>query len=921
MGQLNFFRTYVGNFGHVIGGVGLAGLGDASGFATGTINITGVPDTADIAAAFLYWSTMETSTNFTEPSDGKFRGIDIVGKQIAPPNVPSCRGAGGGSGTTSGSGYLHVYFSDVLRYLPTSTDPATLGKVLPNTSYTVSLPDSGGGGSQSTGSTNQLFRTSGASLLIVYRDKTTRPFSAEVIYHGGQTQDPEHTLWSLQLKGFYQAMATSAATVSFMVADGDQSKTETLVLEGGGSTLNPFQSTAGPGWDSPTFPVTTTLNQSDIDIEVTQPTSMDCLSYVGVAANVPVVDADRDGLIDDLETASAENQKFDPAGRELPRLGDMGALAGVPDIFFEFAYLNAPAGLSYGIDDTDLSTPPRITTDQPHSHRPTKNALNLLARAFKNAGITPHFDIGCNYQPATNPLDVDPECAYSTTPPPSPTSALCTTPSTWTPDCAFIPVALAKGGKHAPEYSPWCGLLVTNPDGCQFKDYPGTIGWKAGFQYYRDDVFQFDPLRLNSFHFVFSAHFLGLPRSDDPTSPLYRVPRTNSGMGDVGGGDILQTTAAFGNNFTGQDPVVAGTIAHEAGHNLELRHAGLVSGPPCKPNYQSVMNYAYQFGLNGPTGVGIDFSGQVVGGLDETNLNDVPLPVLSGGTALRYYPSWYAPKATSFLHSALDTSATTRHCDGTPRDLSVEPEMVRVNGITTTGAIDWLNDGDTTDILQNIDVNYNGGPNLATKPTDGPFAGFNDWIPIKQFGLQQLGSRPNMWKFSLDVTFADLDPADPGRLEPGRLEPGAGDPGRLEPGRLEPGRLEPGRLEPGRLEPGAPPGDIDLTTAASANGGPHSLTTSVNVTLKAVVLSWQPPLAIPEGSRVTGYLIFKVLGTSVTLANFDKTAKSPIARTSGTTLTYNDLKVSPGKTYTYFVQAEIDNNRRTGLSNFATQQY
>ena len=101
-----------------------------------------------------------------------------------------------------------------------------------------------------------------------------------MIYHGGQTQDPEHTSWSLNLKGFYQALGgIGTSNVAFMVADGDTSKVETLHVEGLSSAVtNPFRSLAGPGWDNPTYDVSTIANQDDIDITVVQPTSMDCLS-------------------------------------------------------------------------------------------------------------------------------------------------------------------------------------------------------------------------------------------------------------------------------------------------------------------------------------------------------------------------------------------------------------------------------------------------------------------------------------------------------------------------------------------------------------------------------------------------------------------------------------------------------------------
>jgi hypothetical protein len=65
----------------------------------------------------------------------------------------------------------------------------------------------------------------------------------------------------------------------------------------------------------------------------------------------------------------------------------------------------------------------------------------------------------------------------------------------------------------------------------------------------------------------------------------------SSGLAEINGDDLITATLSFyGNNLA-----VAGTIQHELGHNLNLRHGGDVS-TNYKPNYNSVMNYSYQFG-------------------------------------------------------------------------------------------------------------------------------------------------------------------------------------------------------------------------------------------------------------------------------------------------------------------------------------
>ena len=95
-GALSYFKGYFGNIDHVVGGVGLSGLGDSTGFATGTIHIgaggvNAVPATADISAAYLYWLSMETSTD-PSSSNGTFDGHPIIGKQIAPTGVAVVQG-------------------------------------------------------------------------------------------------------------------------------------------------------------------------------------------------------------------------------------------------------------------------------------------------------------------------------------------------------------------------------------------------------------------------------------------------------------------------------------------------------------------------------------------------------------------------------------------------------------------------------------------------------------------------------------------------------------------------------------------------------------------------------------------------------------------------------------------------------------
>jgi hypothetical protein len=69
----------------------------------------------------------------------------------------------------------------------------------------------------------------------------------------------------------------------------------------------------------------------------------------------------------------------------------------------------------------------------------------------------------------------------------------------------------------------------------------------------------------------------------------YNVNSGSSGQAEVNGDDLIVSLYCF-NTTTN----VSNTIVHELGHNLSLRHGGN-SNCNFKPNYNSVMNYQFQF--------------------------------------------------------------------------------------------------------------------------------------------------------------------------------------------------------------------------------------------------------------------------------------------------------------------------------------
>src|SRR5690606_7632017 len=87
----------------------------------------------------------------------------------------------------------------------------------------------------------------------------------------------------------------------------------------------------------------------------------------------------------------------------------------------------------------------------------------------------------------------------------------------------------------------------------------------------------FAPARKNLFHYVVLAH-------------RYNGTSGSSGQAELFGDDMIVTLQC---NAQSTNPV-GNTIMHEVGHNLGLWHGGNEEVND-KPNYNSVMNYRYQF--------------------------------------------------------------------------------------------------------------------------------------------------------------------------------------------------------------------------------------------------------------------------------------------------------------------------------------
>src|SRR5713226_6959384 len=235
---LNFSKNYILSGGdYVVGGVGLRGLGDATGFATGRISIPdtvqaaatgktspGVPDGANIVAAFLYWETVEKSISAFTGQKGFFGPINsdlsvsshpITGTVLGNGNAPPSWSSGGCAGSSNGSTTLRTYRADVRPFIPLDAN----GNIVANGTYQVSLADSGSNGGGAP-------LTLGATLVLIYRVAGGGPMNAIILYDGAFAPSNQKSTMTQPIQGFYQPASPPVAKITHIVGDGQTNKSE-----------------------------------------------------------------------------------------------------------------------------------------------------------------------------------------------------------------------------------------------------------------------------------------------------------------------------------------------------------------------------------------------------------------------------------------------------------------------------------------------------------------------------------------------------------------------------------------------------------------------------------------------------------------------------------------------------------------------
>ena len=544
-------------------------------FSTGTIKIPDtqayastaplqqVPVGADVVAAFLYWSAVETAGS-NAGSPGIFRGAPITGEGLGNPNAPVSWSAGGCVGSANGSKTMQVYRANVGAYLPVDST----GTVQPNTTYQVSLAD------------NKNAGLLGATLVIVYRVLSPDvPLKAVVIYDGAYAPSNSALTTTQNLKGFFQPgdQSTSVSKFTAIVANGQSNKNEQVFLNNYDSKGNllhstlltslygtqpPFPGHYNTSWDNPTWfpnayattPAPNTAVQSSDSSEtiVIQPTSSNkgCVSWGAAILSTTVQNSKNDGILDTWKTSQGycdPRANLGLTSQGTCAVGDSnwvdltGASANQKDVFVQLDYMcSASADGSPNCDPNSGG----------FSYFPDQNAINNVTSAFSaNGQVTVHIDPVHHAIPAQT--------------------------------CTDAPLA------SPPQYCPF----PTSPG----QDGSGVVGWKAGFATlksqplnYPDEtscvtrtvngvagsgpacVRRFPPGRNNSYHEVIFGR-----ASSSPTWTL-----TDGTLASV---SISGTTVTF--NTASAHGLVKATSISDTTPNARVTIADAISNPSLNGTY------------------------------------------------------------------------------------------------------------------------------------------------------------------------------------------------------------------------------------------------------------------------------------------------------------------------------------------------
>lgn len=233
--------------------------------------------------------------------------------------------------------------------------------------------------------------------------------------------------------------------------------------------------------------------------------------------------------------------------------------------------------------------------------------------------------------------------------------------------------SLGKGQKVA--YQANLGTATAQPDGTIKYDWTAYNNIKAT---------TFTPTgRSSIFHHILAAHQLGA--------------LGNSGISQMPGVDLIISLGTFTDGVGSEDEQLA-TLMHEFGHNLGLDHGGFES-VNYKPNYFSVMNYAFQFpGITKNGVTTFDYSHNIDTQLNESNgLNEASgVPSAPGYNTVHFCPA-AGGAAAARITVANAAGRIDWNCDGNPdvnfvgADVNNDPGQPPNTLSTLRGYTDWTN--------------------------------------------------------------------------------------------------------------------------------------------------------------------------------------------------------------------------------------